>query len=74
MDIFNASSTKLHVLTPPWPFLHWGLDILNPFSPTTDQLMYLIVALEYFIKWIEAEELVNNNNGSLKILQKKHTG
>jgi len=35
------------------PFL--GIDILGPFPLVIRQMKYLVVAIEYFIKWIEAE-------------------
>ena len=39
----------------PWPFHTWGIDILGPFPLAIRQMKYLIVAIEYFTKWIEAE-------------------
>ncbi|RDY10120.1 Tf2-9, partial [Mucuna pruriens] len=35
--------------------LHHGLDILGPFPPAPGQEKFLIVAVDYFTKWIEAE-------------------
>ena len=32
-----------------------GIDILGPFPLALGQLKYLVVAINYFIKWIEAE-------------------
>ena len=40
-----------------WPFYKWGLDILGPFKPDPGQLRWLIVAVDYFTKWIEANPL-----------------
>ena len=39
----------------PWPFHTWGIDILGPFPLAIRQMKYLIIAIEYFTKWIEAE-------------------
>jgi len=39
----------------PWPFAKWGMDVLGPFSP--GQVKFLIVAVDYFTKWIEAKPL-----------------
>nr|KYP59185.1 Pol polyprotein [Cajanus cajan] len=33
----------------------WGIDILGPFLITVRKLKFLIVAVDYFSKWIEAE-------------------
>nr|KYP49822.1 Retrotransposable element Tf2 [Cajanus cajan] len=32
----------------------WGMDILGPFPPAKGQLKFLLVAIDYFTKWIEA--------------------
>ena len=40
-----------------WPFAQWGLDILGPFSVGTRQMKFLVVGIDYFTKWVEAEPL-----------------
>ena len=45
----------LHSINTPWPFHTWGIDILGPFPKGVRQFKFLIVAVEYFRKWIEAE-------------------
>ncbi|KAL2235265.1 UNVERIFIED_CONTAM: hypothetical protein Sindi_1258700 [Sesamum indicum] len=37
------------------PFVQWGIDIVGPFPPAQGQKKFLIVAVEYFSKWVEAE-------------------
>ena len=44
----------LHCISRPWPFHTWGINILGSFPQAARQLKYLIVAVEYFKKWIEA--------------------
>ncbi|XP_056698534.1 uncharacterized protein [Spinacia oleracea] len=39
------------------PFDRWGMDILGPFPVASGQRKFLIVAVDYFTKWIEAEPL-----------------
>ncbi|MCI03789.1 gypsy retrotransposon integrase-like protein, partial [Trifolium medium] len=41
----------------PWPFAWWGMDILGPFTTGLLQNRYLIIGINYFTKWIEAEPL-----------------
>ena len=43
----------------PWPFARWGLDILGPFPLGTRQMKFLVVGIDYFTKWVEAEPLAN---------------
>nr|GEV90991.1 reverse transcriptase domain-containing protein [Tanacetum cinerariifolium] len=46
---------KLTPITSPWPFHIWGIDIARPFPKGLGKVKFLIVALDYFTKWIEAE-------------------
>ena len=39
----------------PWLFHTWGINILGLFPLAIRQMKYLVVAIEYFTKWIEAE-------------------
>ena len=40
-----------------WPFDLWGIDLVGEFPRATRQRRWLIVAVEYFTKWVEAEAL-----------------
>ena len=44
-------------MTAPWPFAQWGLDIMGPFPTAVRQLKFLVVGIDYFTKWVEAEAL-----------------
>ncbi|XP_020239496.1 uncharacterized protein LOC109818442 [Cajanus cajan] len=46
---------ELHSITTPWPFSIWVMDILGPFPPAKGQVKFLLVAIDHFTKWIEAE-------------------
>ena len=54
-DWQKAPPEELRSIYSPWPFHTWGIDILGPFTLAIRQMKYLIVAIEYFTKWIEAE-------------------
>ncbi|GJX44437.1 reverse transcriptase domain-containing protein [Tanacetum coccineum] len=50
-----------------WPTMHedakkevenWGMDILGPLPPARGGAKFVIVAIDYFTKWIEAKPLV----------------
>ena len=41
----------------PWPFTQWGLDIMSSFPTAIRQLKFLVVDIDYFTKWVEAETL-----------------
>ncbi|XP_061351831.1 uncharacterized protein LOC133296787 [Gastrolobium bilobum] len=55
--ILRAPPEELQTITAPWPFFKWGMDLLGPFTVAEGQLKWLIVAVDYFTKWIEAEPL-----------------
>nr|KYP50548.1 Gypsy retrotransposon integrase-like protein 1 [Cajanus cajan] len=44
----------LYQMMSSWPFAQWGMDILGPFPPAKGQHKFLLVAIDYFTKWIEA--------------------
>ncbi|GKD06358.1 reverse transcriptase domain-containing protein, partial [Tanacetum coccineum] len=46
---------KLTPITSPWPFYKWGIDIAGPFPGGPGKVKFLIVAMGYFTKWIEAK-------------------
>ncbi|GJS96335.1 reverse transcriptase domain-containing protein [Tanacetum coccineum] len=46
---------KLSPITSPWPFYKWGIDIAGPFPEGPGKVKFLIIAIDYFTKWIEAK-------------------
>ncbi|XP_027108821.1 uncharacterized protein [Coffea arabica] len=44
-------------ITSPWPFEQWGTDIIGQFPRAPDNYAYVVVAVDYFTKWAEAEPL-----------------
>ena len=45
----------LHVT---WPFMQWGMDIVGPLLAAIGNKKFVVVAMDYFTKWAEAEALV----------------
>nr|GEW15125.1 reverse transcriptase domain-containing protein [Tanacetum cinerariifolium] len=50
--------TLMTSIMAPWPFYQWGMDILGPLPPTRGGAKFIIVAVDYFTKWIEDKPLV----------------
>lgn len=48
---------EMILILSPWPFAQWGIDLLGPFPKALGGLEFLVVAIDYFTKWIEAEPL-----------------
>ncbi|XP_065035979.1 uncharacterized protein LOC135671747 [Musa acuminata AAA Group] len=49
-----------------WPFAQWGLDILGPLPPASSQRKYIIVGVDYFTRWVEAEPLATITESQVK--------
>ncbi|GKC43628.1 reverse transcriptase domain-containing protein [Tanacetum coccineum] len=57
---------KLSPITSPWPFYKWGIDIAGPFSVGPGKVKFLIVVINYFIKWIEAKPVATITGSQIK--------
>ncbi|GJX62348.1 reverse transcriptase domain-containing protein [Tanacetum coccineum] len=57
---------KLSPITSPWPFYKWGIDIAGPFSEGLGKVKFLIVAIDYFMKWIEAKPVATITRNQIK--------
>nr|GEX48372.1 reverse transcriptase domain-containing protein [Tanacetum cinerariifolium] len=55
-------------LTPitPWPFYKWGIDIACTFPEGPGKVKFLIVAMDYFTKWIEAKAVATISGSQVK--------
>nr|GFA73782.1 reverse transcriptase domain-containing protein [Tanacetum cinerariifolium] len=53
-------------ITALWPFYKWGIDIAGPFSEGLGKVKFLIVAMDYFTKWIEAKAVATITGGQVK--------
>ncbi|GJY06745.1 reverse transcriptase domain-containing protein [Tanacetum coccineum] len=60
------SQQKLTPITSPWPFYKWGIDIAGPFPEGPRKVKFLIVAMDYFTKWIEAKPVATITGNQIK--------
>jgi len=45
----------MHSLATPRPFSAWGMDVIKPIIPkASNGPEYILVAINYFTKWVEA--------------------
>ena len=56
-NVQRLPTEKLTAITSPWPFSQQGIDIVGPLPQGKDQVKFLLVAIDYFTKWVEAEAL-----------------
>jgi hypothetical protein len=50
-------SSLTQLIQPTLQLQRWGLDLSGPLPPAQGNLKYVVVAVEYFSKWIEAKPL-----------------
>ena len=53
--ILRSPVQDLISISSPWPFAQWGIDIVGSFPTAPAQKKLLLVATDYFSKWIEAD-------------------
>ncbi|XP_037491373.1 uncharacterized protein LOC119369264 [Jatropha curcas] len=52
----HLPAVELHPTTPSWPFSAWGIDIIGKIIPVASNAhQYILVAVDYFSRWIEAQ-------------------
>ncbi|GKB04284.1 reverse transcriptase domain-containing protein [Tanacetum coccineum] len=57
---------NLTPITSPWPFYKWGIDIAGHFPEGPSKVKFLIVAIDYFTKWIEAKPVATITGNQVK--------
>nr|GEW00694.1 reverse transcriptase domain-containing protein [Tanacetum cinerariifolium] len=50
----------------PWPFYKWGIDIAGPFLEGPGKVKFMILAMDYFTKWIKAKAVAAITDGQVK--------
>ena len=59
-DNVNAPPHPLNVMSAPWPFSMWGIDVIGAIEPkASNGHRFILVAIDYFTKWVEAASYTN---------------
>ncbi|XP_073305778.1 uncharacterized protein [Primulina huaijiensis] len=56
-NFHHHPTTSMQPISTSCPFDQWGMDIVGPFPIARAQKKFLLVAVDYFSKWVEAEPL-----------------
>ncbi|XP_035845188.1 uncharacterized protein LOC118491476 [Helianthus annuus] len=57
---------ELVPVTTAWPFQQWGIDMVGPFPEAPGAVKFIIVAVDYFTKWVEAKALASTTSAVVK--------
>ena len=55
--LIHQPANELKMLTSPWPFAVWGLDIVGKMPKARGGYIFLITATDLYTKWVEAAPL-----------------
>ncbi|KAK8649492.1 hypothetical protein V6N13_130221 [Hibiscus sabdariffa] len=59
-DKLHTPPQPLHVMTSPWPFSTWGMDVIGPIFPkASNGHRFIFVIIDYFTKWVEPASFAN---------------
>lgn len=58
-NIQHQPAQNMTPVSAPRPFDQWGIDIVGPFPLGKGQVKFLVVAIDYFTKCVEAQPLVS---------------
>lgn len=73
-NVPRAPPVKLTTMTSPWPFMVWGIDLIESLLVGKGGVKYAIVVVEYFTKWIEAEPLASITTKKIpELCHQKHS-
>ena len=53
----HVPAQDLRMIPITWPFATWGLDMVGHFKRSKDKKTHLLVAVDKFTKWVEAERV-----------------
>nr|GEV72178.1 reverse transcriptase domain-containing protein [Tanacetum cinerariifolium] len=58
--------TLMTSIMAPWPFFQWGMDVLGLLTEAPGKIRFIIMAVDYFTKWIDAKPLAKTTGKEVK--------
>ncbi|XP_021991974.1 uncharacterized protein K02A2.6-like [Helianthus annuus] len=55
-----------------WPFQQWGIDMVGPYPNAPGAVKFIIVAVDYFTKWVEAKALASTTTMMVRVFIWEH--
>ncbi|KAL0319898.1 UNVERIFIED_CONTAM: hypothetical protein Sradi_5251300 [Sesamum radiatum] len=63
--LIHRHAEPLNVMLSPCHFFQWDMDIVGPFPLAPGERKFLLVVIDYFTKWVEAEPLARIIEGKV---------
>ena len=65
-NVQRLPAERMTTITSPWPFAQWRIDIVGPLPIVKRQVKFLLVAIDYFTKWVGVEALTTITEARIK--------
>jgi len=72
-NIQRAPTTAMNPIIKPWPFRGWAIDLISQiYPPSSKGHKFILVATDYFTKWVEAIPLKEVTSANMNDFVKEH--
>jgi hypothetical protein len=73
-NIQRVPASALNPIIKPWPFRGWGIDLIGQINPPSSKgHKFVLLATDYFTKWVEAIPLKKVTSENMVEFVKEHT-
>jgi ribonuclease HI len=72
-NIQSVPASALNPIIKPWPFRRWGIDLIGQINPPSSKgHKFVLLATDYFTKWVEAVPLKKVTSENMVEFVKEH--
>jgi len=72
-NVQRAPASAMNPIIKPWPFRGWGIDLIGQiYPPSSKNHKFILVATDYFTKWVEAISLSTVTSKEMIQFVKEH--
>ena len=72
-SVQRVLASAMNPIIKPWPFRGWGIDLIGQiYPPSSKNHKFILVATDYFTKWVEAIPLKNVTSKEMIQFVKEH--
>ena len=72
-NVQRAPASAMNPIIKPWPFRGWGIDLIGQiYPPSSKNHKFILVATDYFTKWVEAIPLKTVTSKEMIEFVKEH--